>query len=455
MGETWFHWRIGRMPNVREERTYSFSTRVQGNHREYCQAESSQRSLRSYLYSGVEENERFGDRLKTKVPVAISSKEARTCACEVPDLNHSSGSKCHMEILSRLLLSSDFDGQQSSTTLTQKQQFQNEIESLDRPSELAPFVALANTNHVIIRALHRMKTLAIQSGQTAVVNWCDAPLTTEQSRINSALRNLETICSTLQARGFRVAVIKSLDHWPDLGSDLDLCTIADEGHLQEVMRQEFHARPVEQSWGDRLANKWNYSVPGLSELVEIHVGCLGQTGEHSLLARRVLDRAVSRTVGGHTFQVAAPEEQIIISALQRVYRHFYFRLCDMVDISSLLRTQTVDFDELHRASESAGIWRGVLTFLFLVQKYVTSYGGQVFLPDQLISSASASNIDVCFENDFLRVPKATGAVLYAAQLLHAGSRCDIRSLIRLPLLPPLAVSAWLKHEMVGNDKGIW
>src|ERR1019366_6398943 len=39
------------------------------------------------------------------------------------------------------------------------------------------------------------------------------------------------------------------------------------------------AEPQPQSWGDRLAHKWNFRIPGLPRLVEIHVGCLGQTGE--------------------------------------------------------------------------------------------------------------------------------------------------------------------------------
>ena len=67
--------------------------------------------------------------------------------------------------------------------------------------------------------------------------------------------------------------------------------------------------------------------------------------------------------------VAAPEERIVISTLQRVYRHFYFRLCDMIDTAALLKVERVDFDELKRAANSAGIWQGVATYLRLIQNY--------------------------------------------------------------------------------------
>ena len=49
------------------------------------------------------------------------------------------------------------------------------------------------------------------------------------------------------------------------------------------MRSELQAEVQPQSWGDRLAHKWNFRIPGLPQLVEIHIGCLGQTGEQDAL----------------------------------------------------------------------------------------------------------------------------------------------------------------------------
>src|SRR5438045_8851306 len=132
----------------------------------------------------------------------------------------------------------------------------------------------------------------------------------------------------IEAAGCQTCVIKSLDHWPDLGSDLDLYTAGHPDTVRKVMEHKFQAELEDRSWGDRLANKWNFSIPGLPELVEIHVQYLGQTGEHKLMARRVVERSVTRELNGHVFRVPAPEERVVISTLQRMYRHFYFRLCD-------------------------------------------------------------------------------------------------------------------------------
>jgi hypothetical protein len=321
--------------------------------------------------------------------------------------------------------------------------------------QLTDFRELANTNHVVVRALTILRNAALVLGESRIADWCEDCLAEERARIAHCIAMLHSICNALESRGCKVSVIKSLDHWPDLGSDLDLYTTADEYRVEPVMREEFGARPVDRSWGDRLANKWNYNVPGLRELVEIHVQFLGQTGEHADMATRVVDRRVRKVVGGHDFYVPAPEERIVISALQRVYRHFYFRLCDMIDMTSLLQSEPIDFGELQKAADRAGIWPGVVTFLLMIRSYIKSYGGELSLPNEIIASAHSPGDSLRFRNGFLRISKLTAAGLYASQLAHAGRHRNARALLRLPFLPPLAVSALVARGLTGKNKGIW
>ena len=370
-----------------------------------------------------------------------------------------------MEILSWLAIR----GQGGSTEAEARgdfEQLRRELRYVSRlgEEEFASFVELANRNHVIVRALSVVRGVAalepamalpVPGNEEGVTDLCARLLAAERVRIDRALGYLQSICDALEAQGCKVAVIKSLDHWPDLGSDLDLYTTADERVVEQAMRELFGAQRVARSWGDRLANKWNYSVPGLPELVEIHVQYLGQTGEHEELARRVIERRVQKRVGDREFRVAAPEERLVISALQRVYRHFYFRLCDMIDTALLLQSSAIDFAELKRAANSAGIWEGVATYLCLIRNYVEAFGGTVLLPEKVSQSAYSPHSTVQFKNGYLRVSKATGAKLYSSQLLKAGRHGDLRALLRLPLLPPLAISALVAHSLTGNDKGIW
>lgn len=320
-------------------------------------------------------------------------------------------------------------------------------------SERAEFIRVADLHHVTVRAL-RVIQYAASNWNENLGRWSQSLLDGERQRIAHAVEVLAPICGALEAAGCRVTVIKSLDHWPDLGSDLDLYTTGDAATINRVMCQ-FKAQLEPRSWGDRLSGKWNFSVPGLPELIEIHVLYLGQTGEHKAMARRVVERSVTKEVNGHKFRVPAPEERVVISTLQRIYRHFYFRLCDMADFASLLQNGAVSFPELRRAGDAGGIWPGVATFLLLVTKYATEYGGKVEIPAHV--SASAYSEDICVHpgGDFLRVPMLPAAGLYGSQLLNASRHRDLRAMCRLPLLPPLALTALLAYRLTGSDKGVW
>ena len=324
------------------------------------------------------------------------------------------------------------------------------------PEQLALLVSLSSRNHVIVRALSRLSRIlrAEQSPQTSVL---DSALESERIRIDRALEFLHKICSRLEESGCPATVIKSLDHWPDLGSDLDLYTDADAMDVVGAMCSEFHAKVDERSWGDRLANKWNFVVPGLPELVEIHIGRLGQTGEQTAVTQTLAGRTRVISMSAYSYRVPGPEHRIIVSTLQRMYRHFYIRLCDVVDNAHLIESEPVDFDYLHDLGQAAGIWDGIATYLTIVSGYVESYRGfGVPLPRRVTGSAKFRADQVAFRRDFLRVPILPHSLnLYAAELRTLVLRGQVRDSLRLSLLPGLATVAALELKITGSDKGIW
>jgi hypothetical protein len=317
--------------------------------------------------------------------------------------------------------------------------------------------SLAMANHVIVRTFHGLaRMLEIESHREGV-EWVSRAIESEQKRIDHALAFLGRICAAFQERGYPVTVIKSLDHWPDLGSDLDLYTDADAGKIVAVMRDRFDARVDDRSWGDRLANKWNFVVPGLAELVEIHVGRLGQTGEQTAVTRSLSARTRVATVGRHSFRVAAPEDRIVISTLQRMYRHFYIRLCDIADNACLLDNGFVDFEYLHALSSAAGLWAGIATYLNIISDYVEAFRGYGAALSSLVTGSAKFGIEkVRFRKDFLRVPILPESLnLYAGELKTLLLRGELRNGFRLSLLPGLATAAALEQKLTGSDKGIW
>lgn len=325
------------------------------------------------------------------------------------------------------------------------------------PEQRTQFVELADSNHVVVRAFEVVSRVAANLGHTEIQAWAVSVLAAERGRISNALAQLEQVCNALEEAGCPTVVMKTLDHFPDLGNDLDLVCTGDTRQVVEVMTRQFNAHVEPRSWGDRLANKWNFALPGLREAIETHIGRLGQTGEHTGLAQRFIQRRVITTVGGHAFFAPALEERIYAGTLQRMYRHFYFRVCDILNAAAIVESGKLNFSELRKGAEAAGIWPGVAGFLKIVSDYVQQYRGTgLNLPHEVISAATLGGDQVHTRGRFLRVPLMPyGAALYTRQLTETVFRGDVPATLRLTLLPPLASAAAVAFRITGSDKGVW
>ena len=358
-----------------------------------------------------------------------------------------------MVLLSRLLLT-PIDGDASSGTLVPA--LRSDLRNINR-DEFDDLVRLASSNHVLVRGMDTFLAFMREAGDGTRTAWAQVALTAERKRVSAALQFLENICMAFKCEKCDIAVIKSLDHWPDLGSDLDLFTNADSKVISDLMARCFNAAIAPRSWGDRLAGKWNFLIPGLPEAVEIHVGRLGQTGEQVTIASRLLARSRRLMIGNQSFPVPSASDRLMISTLQRMYRHFYFRLCDIVDSAVLVESGSVDFQDLRSSATDAGIWQGVATYLVIVSDYVASYRGRgLDLPYFVHAAARFGGDDVYYAREFLRVPiMPQSATLYKAQLAGMFRKLELRNGARLSLLPWLATAALVGQRITGSDKGIW
>jgi len=357
-----------------------------------------------------------------------------------------------MLLLSRLLLSS----KPYPASTNRAGVLDSEIANISK-QDFDQLVALANSNHVIVRGMDIFATTMEARGDQVRTQWAAEARAAELARIQNAIPFLHSIRAALEQEGHEATVIKSLDHWPDLGSDLDLYTNADPTNVADLMGRQFRATLASRSWGDRLAHKWNFLIPGLQEAVEIHFGRLGQTGEQMVLASFIALRAREVQIGGYSFRVPAISDRLMISTLQRMYRHFYFRLCDIVDSATLIEGEAIDYDDLQRAAMAAGIWEGVATYLVIVSDYINQYRGTgLNLPEAVRSTARFGGEKVYYAREFLRVPILPhSAGLYRSQLTGLLRRRELQSSVRLGLLPWLATAAAVGQKITGSDKGIW
>lgn len=356
-----------------------------------------------------------------------------------------------LDLLSRLLLAP-----QAGENTWMLDEVKWDLLTISR-AEFDDLLHLADLNHVVMRGMSAFRRIADEAHDEVRAAWAQDALDTERDRIRNATGFLQKICAAFHEKGLDAAVIKSLDHLPDLGSDLDMYTNASPTQVVSLMQRVFNARISERSWGDRLACKWNFEIPGLPESVEVHVGRLGQTGEQISIASSLMQRSRVVLVDGEAFRVPSKSDRLMISTLQRMYRHFYFRLCDILDSAALVESDGVDFDDLYAAAKKAGIWEGVATYLVIMSDYVKSYRGTpVELPEFVKSSARFGGDSIYYARGFIRVPiMPQSARLYGSQLAGILGKGELHAGARLSLLPWLATAAVVGMKLTGSDKGIW
>jgi hypothetical protein len=364
-----------------------------------------------------------------------------------------SQSRKSMIILSRLLLPPLVG---NSASALREEEWMSELKRISQ-DKFADLQALASSNHVVVRGLEAFFGKMRDAKDRIRAEWAQSALAVERGRIKTALKFLADICDKFGNDGYGVTVIKSLDHWPDLGSDIDLYTDANPDDVFNLMRTSFDAQIAPRSWGDCLAGKWNFLVPGLPEAVEIHMGRLGQTGEQVAFASHLAKRSRLAVIGDHRFRIPSASDRLMISTLQRMYRHFYFRLCDIVDSAALVKTGCVDYVDLRSSASNAGIWEGVATYLTIVSDYVEMYrGSSLDLPQFVKASARFGGHEVYYGNGFLRVPiLPQSAGLYVSQLSGLLRKRELHNSARLSLLPWLATAAVVGQKLTGSDKGVW
>src|SRR6266566_7815431 len=147
------------------------------------------------------------------------------------------GNAGHMALLAKLMFQG-YDSDFSSAPNVER--LSSELEQVSKLSEpeFRGLLELADKHHVTIRALRVLEVLAAGARQNLLEEWCGIAIESESKRISNAIEWLHAIVEMLQNSRCPVSVIKSLDHWPDLGSDLDLYTSGSPEQVCHVMRDK-------------------------------------------------------------------------------------------------------------------------------------------------------------------------------------------------------------------------
>lgn len=324
--------------------------------------------------------------------------------------------------------------------------------------QIVTFIQLARDHRMILRALAPVQQMAARLGCARLAELAGTIVANESERIRVSLQCLNAVCTELELAGCPVVLFKSFDHWPDFGSDLDLCIIGDERYIVDLFTHKLHARKRLRSPGDHLAHKWTFLLRGDPTEIETHINRLGHVGEHVQLAASFIDRRRLVQVNGFNVPVPAPEERIIAAALHRMYRNLYLRVCDIVNMTALIQNADLSYRQLQEIAETAGIWPGVAAYVKIVSDYVGPYLSRRLHPPETVRLAAESigSIKLLLGGTFFRLPVfSCGAGLFLRQFMHTLQNRDLASAVRLSLLPPLASAGTLATAITGSSAHIW
>jgi hypothetical protein len=323
--------------------------------------------------------------------------------------------------------------------------------------ERADLVALSREQHVLIRALGRLRDDAAEHGNAEMEQWAGEAVRAEAAAVSEVLPVISEMRSALAAVGITLVVMKSLDHWPDFGNDIDLYADGDPQRALQVLGERFHPQIDSRSYGDVLASKWRLLIPGVKKEIELHTERLGQMGEHRQIGERMVRRRRPKCVQGLVLDVPAAEEQVLAVTIERMYRHFFIRVCDIVNLQGLIEREELDYEELGWIARYEGLWAGTATLLRIVAEMATRASGrQVEIPVAVRQDALFGSEEVFLKGRYFRVPIFPGgARLLCREMGGKLRRWDVAAAARLSLFPPLASAAKLHYKLTGCTRGIW
>ena len=179
----------------------------------------------------------------------------------------------------------------------------------------------------------------------------------EEQRIRDTLEVMKTLSLFCTEENIPHIYTKAFQHFPDMGHDIDLLVIDPENKLSQRIQSTFGLKEVDPTFTNRLSNKIGFFFPNNIAL-EIHNGRTGHIGEHVNYVKKLIERSKKFEYGGFTYPIPCETDMLVIQIMQRVYGHFGFRLTDIINGMQLLKSQTVNRNEIEVTVNQLGIALG-------------------------------------------------------------------------------------------------
>lgn len=251
-----------------------------------------------------------------------------------------------------------------------------DLECRDWPS--ARDTALKNA--VLIRSYERFQQLGFSPGEKSF----HEGVLREKERVQKVMDLIKVITEIKLGAGLPFVFTKAFQHYPDMGHDIDLLVGDRSDKADILLKDRLGLRRLEdEGIFDRFAGKRAYWAGTDSTIVEIHHARMGQVGEFNRFPERLLSRRISYECGSLKTFIPCPEDQLMIQVLQRVYRHLYFRVSDILHTIRIVSSKDLNWDLVWRTAEHAGVTGGLIFYLRCVECVSMQCFNRSWLPPEV------------------------------------------------------------------------
>jgi hypothetical protein len=319
---------------------------------------------------------------------------------------------------------------------------------LDGPSCLAGLegqewtrvAELAERNGVLLRLGDKLGAAGLLPGDGFA-----AAVGRERRRTRAMLEVIGKVSRVCSASGLAFIFPKAFQHYPDMGTDVDLLLSSPPARAGSVLAAGLGVAPARRGFQNWIAGTITYKVGGNGLPLDVHYGRLGILGEERLYPRVILENARRVRIEGVEFLAPAAEDQLLLQGMQKVYGRRRLRLSDLVYAMTAVRQEGLDWDYLLRGARRLGVFAGLSCYLsYAEQVHGEVCGGALLRPELRRAVLRGDWGRVEFRDGYYRFPTlAVAGWLYTRKFAAAVAGGNWESAGRLCLLPLLGLASAL------------
>lgn len=302
-------------------------------------------------------------------------------------------------------------------------------------SDWDAFIPLARKNLLSIRFDEALKKKGIKpSGNFS------AFVQKEHASAQIVKSLITTLSEKCRKNDIEFVMTKAFQHYPDVGRDIDLFLSERNKDIDQTILESFKATSLSLDFGTWMGGKTAYDLAGCPYPLEIHHGRMGDLGEHNLFPSLFIKNRKEAEIDGIKTFVLAPEDQLLVQVIQRIYNHYSFRLSDVAKSFQLLK-ENLDWNYVFATARRIGVYGGLSCLLSYMDQIHESLFGKKIVPSEAERALSSGWGKVEFKDGIYRFPTANVlSRVYSRRFFSQILARNWAGVGRLSLLP---VSAFL------------